>query len=62
MEEFVTYVLILMDFAILVVVFFMMLNFFRFHLNLVLKNNTTLEKMESERSNTPVVDEVSQLV
>jgi hypothetical protein len=46
------------SFVVLVVLFIMVANFSRFHLLLVLHNNTTLEKMDAERTKAPVTTEV----
>lgn len=48
-----------MAFVTVTVLFFMILNFARFHFQLVLRNNTTLEKMDSERTKNPVITEAS---
>jgi len=40
----------------------MILNFTRFHFQLILRNNTTLEKMDAERTKNPVITEASSKV
>ena len=49
---------VIVTYITVIVLFIMILNFTIFHIKLVLDNNSTLEKLEAERSKMPITREV----
>jgi len=49
---------VIITYIIVVILFVMIGNFTIFHIKLVLDNNSTLEKLEAERSKMPITREV----
>ena len=47
-------VLVICIYFACVVLLFIIINFLRFHLNLVIKNNTTLEHLDAQRKKQPI--------
>lgn len=50
---------VILTYIIVVILFVIIVNFTVFHIKLVLDNNSTLEKLEAERSKIPITREVS---
>jgi hypothetical protein len=49
---------VIITYIIVLILFVMITNFTFFHIKLVLDNNSTLEKLEAERSKMPITREV----
>jgi hypothetical protein len=49
---------VIITYILVLILFIMILNFTTFHVKLVLDNNSTLEKLEAERSKMPITREV----
>ena len=52
------YFAILANYAAVLALFFIVLNFFIFHVGLVLNNNTTLERLDAQRGQAQATREV----
>jgi hypothetical protein len=48
---------VIISYIIVLVLFFIIVNFTMFHIKLILSNNSTLEKLEAERSKMPITKE-----